>query len=210
MKKLEKKSEYAWMNRNGNGFGTQSLMECEIHRAIDNNDPGVTGRPIADPISLFYLRDNRSIIPKNAKKLYQDPHTAASAKTPVRCIGSMCDGKYSKIAGQTIFHVNEERQQILNHLRLKVKELAQKEQLYLIIASTDYIYGTNYQFCHGYIGKDLENLTQEKAIQAIGRVGRKNTSGDYSIRLRNNELIHRLFMKSENMIEVNNMNRLFG
>ena len=91
-----------------------------------------------------------------------------------------------------------------------MKELAQKEQLYLIIASTDYIYGTNYQFCHGYIGKDLENLTQEKAIQAIGRVGRKNTSGNYSIRLRNNELIHRLFMKSENMIEVNNMNRLFG
>ena len=91
-----------------------------------------------------------------------------------------------------------------------MKELAQKEQLYLIIASTDYIYGTNYQFCHGYIGKDLENLTQEKAIQAIGRVGRKNTSGNYSIRLRNNDLIHRLFMKSENMIEVNNINRLFG
>ena len=91
-----------------------------------------------------------------------------------------------------------------------MKELAQKEQLYLIIASTDYIYGTNYQFCHGYIGKDLENLTQEKAIQAIGRVGRKNTSGNYSIRLRNNDLIHRLFMKSENMIEVNNINNLFG
>ena len=53
-------------------------------------------------------------------------------------------------------------------------------------------------------------MTQEKAIQAIGRVGRKNTSGNYSIRLRNNDLIHRLFMKSENMIEVNNINRLFA
>ena len=91
-----------------------------------------------------------------------------------------------------------------------MKELAQKQQLYLIIASTDYIYGTNYQFCHGYIGKDLVNLTQEKAIQAIGRVGRKNTSGVYSIRLRNDDLIHLLFKKSENMIEVNNMNKLFG
>jgi hypothetical protein len=91
-----------------------------------------------------------------------------------------------------------------------MKELAQKQQLYLIIASTDYIYGTNYQFCHGYIGKDLINLTQEKAIQAIGRVGRKNTKCKYSIRLRNNNIIDLLFMKSENMIEVNNMNRLFG
>ena len=48
-----------------------------------------------------------------------------------------------------------------------MKELAHKQQLYLIIASSDYIYGTNYQFCHGYIGKDLENLTQEKLIQAF-------------------------------------------
>ena len=65
-----------------------------------------------------------------------------------------------------------------------MKELAQNQQLYLIIASTDYIYGTNYQFCHGYVGKDLNNLTQEKLVQAFGRVGRKNTKKDYSIRLR--------------------------
>ena len=91
-----------------------------------------------------------------------------------------------------------------------MKELAYKQQLYLIIASTDYIYGTNYQFCHGYIGKDLENLTQEKLIQAFGRVGRKNALANYSIRLRNNSLIMRLFTKSENNIEIDNMNRLFG
>ena len=91
-----------------------------------------------------------------------------------------------------------------------MKELAQNQQLYLIIASTDYIYGTNYQFCHGYIGKDLKNLTQEKLIQAIGRVGRRNTKSEYSIRLRNDLFINMLFMKSENKIEVNNMNRLFA
>ena len=91
-----------------------------------------------------------------------------------------------------------------------MKELAQNQQLYLIIASTDYIYGTNYQFCHGYIGKDLNNLTQEKMIQAMGRIGRKNTQGDYSIRLRDDNLINVLFMKSENKVEVNNMNRLFS
>ena len=32
-----------------------------------------------------------------------------------------------------------------------MKNMAINQQLYLIIASSDYIYGTNYQFCHGYI-----------------------------------------------------------
>ena len=91
-----------------------------------------------------------------------------------------------------------------------MKDLAQNQQLYLIVASTDYIYGTNYQFCHGYIGKDLENMTQEKLIQALGRVGRRNTRCEYSIRLRNNSLINTLFMKSENRVEIINMNKLFG
>jgi hypothetical protein len=91
-----------------------------------------------------------------------------------------------------------------------MKELAQNQQLYIIIASTDYIYGTNYQFCHGYIGKDLRHLTQEKLIQALGRVGRQNTKLEYSIRLRDDEFINTLFMTSQNKVEVNNMNRLFA
>lgn len=90
-----------------------------------------------------------------------------------------------------------------------MKALACKQQLYLIIASSDYIYGTNYQFCHGYIGKDLANLSQEKVIQALGRVGRSNVRQNYSIRLRSDDIIHTLFQKCENKIEVRNMNRLF-
>ena len=43
-----------------------------------------------------------------------------------------------------------------------MKKLAEEQKLYLIIASSDYIYGTNYQFCHGYLSKDLSNMTQEK------------------------------------------------
>ena len=43
-----------------------------------------------------------------------------------------------------------------------MKELAEKQKLYLIIASSDYIYGTNYQFCHGYISKDLSGISQGK------------------------------------------------
>jgi len=85
----------------------------------------------------------------------------------------------------------------------------ENQQLYLIIASTDYIYGTNYQFCHGYIGKDLKDLTQEKLIQALGRIGRMDTKKEYSIRLRFKAFIDTLFMPSTNKVEVNNMNRLF-
>jgi hypothetical protein len=91
-----------------------------------------------------------------------------------------------------------------------IKQLALKQRLYLILASPDYIYGTNYQFCHGYIGKDLLNMTQEKVIQAFGRVGRRSTKMNYSIRLRNDDFIKKIFFKERNKIEVENMNKLFG
>jgi hypothetical protein len=91
-----------------------------------------------------------------------------------------------------------------------MKKLAEKQQLYVIIASSDYIYGTNYQFCHGYLSKDLQNMTQEKLIQALGRVGRKNIQKSYSIRLRDNKIVEKLFMEEENKIEVKNMNLLFA
>lgn len=91
-----------------------------------------------------------------------------------------------------------------------MKELAVRQKLYLIIASTDYIYGTNYQFCHGYIGKDLSTLSQEKLIQAFGRVGRSNARQDYSLRLRSMEMIDTLFQEQQDKIEVINMNRLFS
>ena len=71
-----------------------------------------------------------------------------------------------------------------------MKDLADKQKLYLIIASSDYIYGTNYQFCHGYLSKDLENMTQEKTIQAFGRIGRSNAQQDYSIRLRSDTFLN--------------------
>lgn len=90
-----------------------------------------------------------------------------------------------------------------------MKNLAQEQKLYLIIASSDYIYGTNYQFCHGYIGKDMTHLTQEKCIQAMGRVGRNSLQKDYSIRFRDNNIIKKLFLKEENKLEVVNMNKLF-
>ena len=90
-----------------------------------------------------------------------------------------------------------------------MKELAVKQHLYLIIASSDYIYGTNYNFCHGYIAKDLQDITKEKLIQGLGRVGRKNNKLDYSIRLRSDNLIRKLLLEEESKQEVINMNKLF-
>lgn len=90
-----------------------------------------------------------------------------------------------------------------------MKNLAQSQKLYMIIASSDYVYGTNYQFCHGYISKDLCLMSQEKCIQAMGRVGRTQLQHDYTIRFRENDLIKKLFQNDENKPEVRNMNRLF-
>ena len=91
-----------------------------------------------------------------------------------------------------------------------MKQLAQEQKLYLVIASTDYIYGTNYQFCHGYIGKDLLDMTQEKAIQAMGRVGRNKLQFNYSIRFRDDTILRKLFVHDDNKPEVANMARLFN
>ena len=62
---------------------------------------------------------------------------------------------------------------------------------------------------HGFVGKDLDGMTQEKAIQAMGRIGRNNINQNFTIRFRNNDLIKRLFVDEEDKIEVKNMCRLF-
>ena len=90
-----------------------------------------------------------------------------------------------------------------------MKLLADEQKLFMIIASTDYIYGTNYQFCHGFIGKDLMQSTQQKIYQAMGRIGRNNIQQDYTIRFRDNDMLLRLFNKSNNNLEVINMCKLF-
>ena len=91
-----------------------------------------------------------------------------------------------------------------------MKSLAQQQKLYLIIASSDYIYGTNYQFCHGYISKDMGEMSQEKCLQAMGRVGRNKIQQSYSIRFRDNSLVSKLFHEETNKPEVLNMARLFN
>jgi hypothetical protein len=91
-----------------------------------------------------------------------------------------------------------------------MKQLASEQRLFIIIASSDYIYGTNYQFCHGFIGKDLTKMTQQKTLQALGRIGRNNIQQDYSVRFRDDNMILQLFKTPEHNLEANNMCRLFS
>ena len=91
-----------------------------------------------------------------------------------------------------------------------MKRLATEQKLYIIIAQSDYIYGTNYQFCHGFIGKDLMKMTQQKTIQALGRIGRNNIQQDYTVRFRDDSIIKNLFLPIGENFEAKNMSRLFN
>ena len=54
------------------------------------------------------------------------------------------------------------------------------------------------------------DMTQEKCIQAMGRVGRNKLQHNYSIRFRDDELINKLFTEEKNKPEVENMALLFN
>jgi hypothetical protein len=90
-----------------------------------------------------------------------------------------------------------------------VKRLADEQKLFLILTSSDYIYGTNYQFCHGVIGKDLKNMTPQKILQSMGRIGRNKHQQDYTVRFRSDAMIESLFKTPEINQEGVNMNKLF-
>ena len=74
-----------------------------------------------------------------------------------------------------------------------MKKLALDQHLFMIIASSDYIYGTNYNFTHGFIGKDLTNMTQNKIMQCLGRIGRNRIQQEYTARFRDDAMIKLLF-----------------
>jgi len=100
----------------------------------------------------------------------------------------------------------------LNPAYLEVmKMLASHQRLYLIIANSDYMWGTNYQACHAYFSKDLY-LTQDKILQGMGRVGRGSVQQEYTVRLRSNDHIRTLLcaVAPEDKMEIVNMNKLFG
>ena len=91
----------------------------------------------------------------------------------------------------------------------KMKELASEQKLFLIIAGSDYVFGTNYQFAHAFIGKVMSEITQDKIVQCIGRVGRTSTLSSNTVRLRSDELGRKLFTECDEKPELDNMIKLF-
>ena len=53
-------------------------------------------------------------------------------------------------------------------------------------------------------------MTQQKTIQAIGRIGRNNIQQEYTVRFRDDSVLHRLFQHAERNQEAEVMNRLFS
>jgi hypothetical protein len=91
-----------------------------------------------------------------------------------------------------------------------MKRLASQQDLFIIIASSDFVFGTNYNFCHGFIGKDMANMTQAKTIQCLGRIGRSAIQSTYTARFRDDAFIYQLFRTPEVNLEAVNMSRLFS
>jgi hypothetical protein len=73
-----------------------------------------------------------------------------------------------------------------------VKQLASMGKLFLVVADFTYLTGTNYQFAHGYFGKDLADLSQGMVIQALGRIGRGDLIG-CTARVREPSMFQKLF-----------------
>ena len=91
-----------------------------------------------------------------------------------------------------------------------MKRMATQQDLFIIIASSDFVFGTNYNFCHGFIGKDMANMTQAKTIQCLGRIGRSAIQSTYTARFREDQFIYNLFKTPERNLEAENMSRLFS
>lgn len=91
-----------------------------------------------------------------------------------------------------------------------MKQLAQNQELFIIIASSDFVFGTNYNFCHGFIGKDMVNMTQAKTIQCLGRIGRSAIQSTYTVRFRDDAFIYNLFKTPSVNMEAVNMSKLFS
>lgn len=172
-------------------------LRCEIRPA--SLDPMYI--PNTRQHQQIWSADNATISHTNAFVPTIDEHTVCE----VMALSVDPQFKLLMLMGIGVFSLKLDMQ----YIEL-MKLMAYQEKLFVVIATSDYIYGTNYNFCHGFLGKDLCNMTQQKIIQSIGRIGRGNVQHDYTIRVRDPSLLRRLFMLSEKNMEAENMNRLFS
>ena len=91
-----------------------------------------------------------------------------------------------------------------------MKKFASTQKLFLVVADTDYIYGTNYQFFHGFMGKDVGQITRSKIVQAMGRVGRNTVQQDFTFRFRSQDHVAILFGEDVDSVESSNFAKLLS
>ena len=163
------------------------------------------------PVQLndLYIPNTREHFLKWCNKKYEDSQVFASRvdEQYVRKIMNLqVDSNYKilLLMGIGVFDPDH----ILNEYNDIMNELADQKQLLFIISISDFIFGTNHQFCHAIFSDELTEITQEKIIQAIGRVGRKEKNKKFTFRFRDDIRIIDLFVKT-NTIESDNMNKLF-
>jgi hypothetical protein len=105
--------------------------------------------------------------------------------------------------GVFVDHTNKDYVEVM-------KTLADQQKLYLILANKKYVDGTNYQFSHGYVGKDM-SLTRDKTLQALGRIGRGNVQHSYTARFRSEAAIAQLYrVADDTRLEPQKMRELFS
>lgn len=165
---------------------------------------------------MFHVSLNATYIPnskEHQEKWTPDKRTRKNAFTSdlseqhVKDIMEMCIPVAYKVL--ILMGVGVLIQQEVKEYEELVKQLADEQKLFLILTSSDFIYGTNYQFCHGFVGKDLQNMTPQKTLQTMGRIGRNKHQQDYTVRFRDDRMIHSLFQEQSINLEADNINRLF-
>jgi hypothetical protein len=216
MRKLETVSQGASMGKNGKGA---KKIDKKCNRDNDNSDFRKIHKQLDE---LRELIDITNLDPRYI------PNTIEHQN--IWTIGSIVKNAFSpRIDDESVKEImmldvtNEQkilllmgigmflREENANPRYLEImKKLAYQQQLYIILASSDYIYGTNYQFCHGFIGKDLGEMTQQKTIQALGRIGRNQTQQEYTVRFRNDVMLRQLFHPPTESREAIVMSSLFS
>ena len=212
----EIKNMFTVIKKNNAVKETITKVQQSIHDMPDDNEIGINEKKETLKSLMKKLKEvslNKKYIPNTLEHMYL--HHKDVIKDTFKCNINETDTEFI-----TLLNIPNELKILLlmgigvlideNKEYLSImKKLASTQSLFCIIANSDYIYGTNYQFCHGYLGKDLTDISNEKIIQVLGRVGRVKTTHEYSFRVRDKSVCKRIFLPSCYNKEFEKFNSIF-
>ena len=204
------------INTAGGENTKKTKNKCRVKEGTDEGTQIIKDSILNLRSQLYHLSLNKSYVPNSkehlekwssSKKMNKNAFTSDLSEQTVKDIMEMEINTSYKVL--ILMGVGVLVKQETKEYEEMVKRLAEEQKLFLILTSSDYIYGMNYQFCHGFIGKDLKNMTPQKILQAMGRIGRNKHQQDYTVRFRDDEMILSLFKTPDVNREGINMNKLF-